>query len=162
MPTFYRPPRPDVLTVVGVLSLMWSGLNMLRLVLWVVVVLILGVGSWLLGPALGTIGTLFSMMIILLLIAQSILTVILFIAGLATLRGDRAGRTLHQWWAWINIVVDCLALLLTWGLSPAAWWGLVYALAILYVMGLPEVRSYFQGDQLPTAMKPNGMANEIV
>ena len=160
MPSIYPAPRPPVLTIVATVSLVWSGLNMLRLIAWVVFGPILGFSSWLLGPAVGAVGSLVSVLAVLLAIAQSILTIVLFVAAIATLQGEPSGRTLHVWWASINIILDALSLLLTAGLSPSAWWGLAYAAAVLYVMGLPEVRAYFDRSQLSFTMKPNGITDD--
>jgi hypothetical protein len=160
MPPLYRPPKPGVLSIVAIVSLVWSGLNVLRLILWAALWLLLGIGSWLLGPAVGAVGTLFSVVVILLSVAQSILSIILFMAALATMRGEPAGRTLHLWWAWINLFLDGTALILTAGLLPSSWWGLAYAIAIIYVMGLPEVRAYFDLWQLPPAPQEGAIRHE--
>jgi hypothetical protein len=163
MQTYVEPPRPPTLTLVAIVSLLWSGITVIRVVLWSIFALFLGVGSWLLGPAVGAIGTLASMGVILLMILGSLLSVLLFLAAWHSFLGDPQGRELHRLWAWLNIALDLFAMVLTWGLSPASWFGLVYACFVLYVMELPEVQQYFRRRSLPwPQQKPSGIADDAL
>jgi hypothetical protein len=139
----YEPVRPPILTTIAIVSLIWSGVTVIRVVLWCVLSLVLGMSSWLLGPAIGAMGTLLSLGVVGLMLASSLLSILLFAAAWHTFLGDPAGRDLHKLWAWLNIALDIVVLVFTLGLSPTSWCGLVYACAVLYVMDLPEVRAYF-------------------
>jgi len=157
----YEPPRPGILTLIMIISFLWSGLSVLRFVLWAIFALIIGVGSWFFGPVVGAVGSMAGLLGIGLMLAFSILSLLLFAAAWHTAKGDPAGRSLHQTWAWINIIMDGFALILTGGLSPMAWWGLLYAVGVLYVMSQPEVRAYFDRHLIrPGPAKPGGIADD--
>jgi hypothetical protein len=156
-----EPPRPPVLTLVATVSLIWSGIKVMFVVLWAVFAMLLGIGSWLLGPVVGAIGTLASMGVIAWMALGSLLSILLFAAAWYTFLGDPQGRELHRLWAWLNIALDLFALVLTWGVSPTSWFGLVYACFVLYVMELPEVQSYFRRRSSPwPPEKPSGIADD--
>jgi hypothetical protein len=159
---YYRdePPRPGIVTVVGIISLVWSSLTVLRVIAWALVVSVLGFASWFLGPAVGAFGSLVGMLAILLMILHSLLSLLLFLAGWNTLRGDPSGRSLHQTWAWINIILDGLALLFSHGIAPGSWLGLAYAIALILIMDQPEVRAYFDHRSLPPGYKPEGVVDD--
>lgn len=153
-----RPARPGVLNLIAVVSLLWSVLG----VIWFLFVLFAGLGvsilSWLGGPVAGAVGTTVGLAIVLIAGLKSLLSLLLFVAGVKTWGGDPAGRSLHTTWAWIIVVVDALDLLLTGGMDPSAWWGLIYAGLVLYFMNQPDVVQYFEGRGLHGGMgKPPGL-----
>src|SRR3954466_14551999 len=110
------PPKPGILTFLGVVSLLWSVTTVLGVIVGIVVSLGLGAGSWLLGPVAGAFGSLLSLAVIAWLVLASLLSILLFQAGWRTLQGDPSGIALHRIWAWISLVLDALALLTTGGL----------------------------------------------
>lgn len=160
MGTPYEPKRPAVLTLVAVVSFLWSGLNVLLVILGMFFSLILGAGSWILGPAVGVVGSFIGMVVIVLIILSSLMSILLFMAALHTWQGDLAGRSLHRIWAFINVLISGLALLFSGGHARISWWGLVYALSVLYVMGLPEVVAYFNRQGIGSAFKSGGVLDD--
>jgi hypothetical protein len=152
----FEPTRPGILTVITIISFLWSGLTVLRVILWAIFALLLGAGSWLLGPVVGAIGSLVGLASIVGMIALSVLSILLFSAALHTAKGDPTGRSLHQGWAWLTLILDGLALVVTGFLSPMAWWGLLYAIGVLYVMSQPEVRAYFDRYLIPPGRIKSG------
>lgn len=136
------PPKPPILNVIGVISLVWSLTTVLGVFVGILVLLGLGAGSWLLGPVAGAVGSFFSLLGILWLVGASILSVILFLAGWRTLQGDPYGIRLHRGWAWISLILDALGLLISGGLHAGSWWGVLYAVGVLYVTRTPEVLGY--------------------
>jgi hypothetical protein len=140
----YRRTRPGLLTFIGVVSLIWSSLSLVGVAVGTILSLALGGGSWLGGPAVGAIGSAIALVVILWLVASSLLSILLFVAGLRTLRDDPSGLGLHRLWAWISLVLSVLTLLGS-GRSSSSWAGLAYAVTVLYVTGLPEVRAYVYG-----------------
>lgn len=136
------PPKPAILNVIGIISVLWSLTTVLGVFVGVLVLLGLGAGSWLLGPAAGAVGSLLGLLGILWLIGASILSVILFLAGWRTLWGDPSGVRLHRNWAWISLVLDAVGLLISGGLYVGSWWGVLYAVGVLYVTRTPEVLQY--------------------
>jgi hypothetical protein len=141
----YFPPRPTPLTIVATLSLVGSALTVLAVIFKIFFGALVGVGSWLLGPIVGLIGSVVGIGMILTTLLQSILSLMLFSAALKTFEGDYRGRTLHQVWAWITIALQGFPLVFGGHLSRLGWWSLLYALLVLYVMRLPEVLAYFFG-----------------
>jgi hypothetical protein len=163
MQPYGEPPRPPALTAIAVVSLVWSGLTMIRLLLWIVGVLILGATGWFFGPVVGAASTFVSLLIITVMILSSLLSVILFFAAWHTFLGEPAGRELHRLWAWCNVVLALLALALAWGNSTASWFGLIYAGVVLWVTDLPEVRAYFNRRAIPwRPQKPTGMSEDAL
>jgi hypothetical protein len=153
-------PKPGILTLVTIVSFLWSALNVLRVIAYGFLALVVGAASWLLGPAVGTLGTLAGAVVVILMVAQSILSILLFSAAWHTMHGDPRGRSQHKTWAWINLVLDGLDLILTGGLSPASWWGVAYAIGLLFVMDLPEVRAYFDRASFVPPPKPGGYLDD--
>ena len=100
-------------------------------------------------------------LLLVLLLIRSFLSIILFRAALATFSGDPAGRSGHRFWAWGTIIFDALTLLLTGGLDPSAWWGLIYAALILMVMNQPDVLAYYGKVPYPVEpSKPRGYLDD--
>jgi hypothetical protein len=139
-----RPYRPGVVTLLGVISLAWSSLTFLGAMFAILAAMLFGAGSWLLGPVAGAVGTVVGGLMVLLILAHSVLAILLFCGGWNTLVGAPSGRELLRLWAWISLVLDGLTLVVTGGLSPTSWWGLIYALAVIVVTDWPEVRAYFE------------------
>ena len=140
----YRRNRPGLLTFIGIVSLIWASLSLIRVAIGTVLSLALGGGSWLGGPTVGAIGSSIALLVIFWLFVSSILSVLLFVAGLRTLRDDPSGISLHRLWAWISLILTVLSLLGS-GRSSSSWVSLAYAVTVLYVTGLPEVRAYVYG-----------------
>ncbi len=136
------PPKPGILTFIGVVSLLWSVTTVLGVLVGIVVSVGIGAGSWLLGPVAGAFGSLLGLAAIVWLLGASLLSILLFQAGWRTLQGDPSGIALHRVWAWISLVLDAFALLTTGGLHAGSWWGVVYAVGVLYATRLPEVQAY--------------------
>jgi hypothetical protein len=151
-PTY--PPRPGVLTFIGVVSLLWSITTVLGVIVGIIVSIGIGAGSWLLGPIAGAFGSLLGLMAIVWLVGASLLSILLFQAGWRTLKGDPSGIALHRIWAWISLVLDALALLTTGGLHAGSWWGVIYAVGVLYATRLPEVEAYVASQQGGPFTKP--------
>lgn len=156
----YDEPRPPLLTLIIILGFLWSGLTVIRVIAWSFLALVLGVGSWLLGPVPGMLGSLFGMAIIGMMLCFSALSILLFMAAWSTLQGNPSGPGLFRLWAWINIVVDGVVLIFTGGLSPAAWFGLAFGICVLYVLHEPAVRAYFGGTLPRGSMKPPGVGDD--
>ena len=150
----YLPPKPGVLKFIAVVSLLWSVTTFLAVVVGLVLVLALGAGSWLLGPAAGAVGSVLGILAILWLIGSSLLSLLLFFAGWKTWRGDPEGIRLHRLWAGISLVLDVLALLTTGGLHAGSWWGVVYAAGVLYATRMPEVLAYVAAVEGRSFAKP--------
>src|SRR3954452_614149 len=102
-------PRPGLLTFIGIVSLIWSSMTLVGSVVMVFVLFLVGAGSWFLGPVAGAVGTLLVTLVCLWMVASSILSILLFQAGLKTLRDDPAGLRLHRLWAWISLALDVVA-----------------------------------------------------
>jgi len=131
-------------------------------VLWMIVVLLVLTGvtafSWLGGPVVGAVGTVFASVLFLLALARCCLSVLLFMAGWRTWQGHPSGVSLHTTWAWITIALDVVNLMITSGLSPASWWGLAYAGFVLFVMSQSDVRAYF--GRGPFRSKAGGLGDD--
>lgn len=138
-----RAHRPDVLNLITILSFLFSGLNVLWLILVSLLILTASALTWLAGPALGLFGTLVGGVAVVILLAQFALSVMLFAAAWGTLHGTMGGYDWHRTWAWIIVVVDLLSLLVTGGVDFAAWVRLGYAVFLIVTIGRPEVRTYF-------------------
>lgn len=124
-------PRPAIATFFGIVSLVWSVTTLGSVLVMLLVISVIGAGSWLGGPVLGFFGTALSLVVGVYLIASSLLSFVLLWAGWLTLLGDPRGVPLLRFWAWISLGFDTLSLLMTGGLSPG-WFGLIYAIAVLY------------------------------
>lgn len=138
-----RPHRPDVLNLITILSFLFSGLNVLWLMVVSLLILSASALTWLAGPALGVVGTFVGAMAVGILVLQFGLSVILFLAAWGTLHGQPGGYTWHRTWAWFIIVFDLFSLLITGGVDLAAWVRLGYAVFLIVTIGRPEVRAYF-------------------
>jgi hypothetical protein len=147
-------PRPAVLDVVILASFILSVLNVVWVGVLGLLVLMLGAGSWLAGPAIGLVGMTLAAVVLLILLAQSLLSVLLFLAAWKTWSGDPAGRSMHRAWAWIIVVLDLIDLTFTGGMEPGAWVRLVYAVFLLYVLNRDDVRRYFAGSPDAYYAKP--------
>ena len=139
--------RPGLLTLLGVVSVALSALGMIRLIAGAVLFLFAGVASWLGGPQAGLIGGLIAGVMLVWLFAGSILSIVLFRAGVMTLRDDPAGVRLHRLWAWLSLGLAMLGVLAS-GRSSYSWTILIYAVGVLYVTGRPVVRAYC-GEEKP-------------
>jgi hypothetical protein len=154
-------PRPGLLTLIGVVSLIWSLLSLVGVAIAAVLSLVLGLGSWLGGPYVGLVGTVVALIAFLWMVASSILSILLFQAGLKTLRDDSAGVRLHRLWAWISLAIAVFTVLAPGRASSYSWFGLFYAVGVLYVTGLPEVRAYFGEIPLKRSGKPEAWDDEF-
>lgn len=132
--------------MLGLLTLVSFALSVLNVV-WVavvgLVVLVLGAGSWLAGPAVGMVGLTIAGFVLMLLVLQSLLSLLLFAAAWKTWAGEPAGRSLHKTWAWATILIDLVDLAFTGGMEPGAWVRLIYAVVLIAVMNRDDVRDYF-------------------
>ncbi len=137
--------RPGSLNFISFASFALSILNVLWLVIIAVLVIAGSLASWLGGPVIGALGTAIGAVVMVILVIQTLLSLLLFVAAWKTLNGDPGGQSLHQTWAWIIVVIDILDLLLTGGVDFGAWVRLFYAFLVLYVMSRPAVKSYFAG-----------------
>lgn len=137
------PGRPGVLNTVAIVSLLGSIVNVVWVVLLGVIVAFVGAASWLGGPVLGLPVTVVAGVLIVVLLAHSILSILLFIAGWKTWTGEPGGRPLHLAWAWIIVVIDVIDLVFTGGIDPGAWVRLIYAAIVILVMRRDDVRAYF-------------------
>ncbi len=153
-------PRPGVLTFIGYVSLIWSALSLVGVFAGVGLFAVIGAGSWLGGPIVGAVGSLVGVVAIVGLLVGSILSLLLFTAGWRTLRDDPSGVDLHRRWAWISLALDVVALILSGGLWASSWWGVAYALGVVYATGLPEVRAYCGERPFATAGKPAAWDDE--
>lgn len=131
-------PRPAIATFFGVVSLVWSICTLGTSLVFLLICSLVGAGSWLGGPIVGAFGTALSLAVAVYLIFSSFLSFVLLSAGWLTLQGDPRGITLHRTWAWISLALDALTLLMTGGLTPG-WFGLIYAIAVLYFTTPREV-----------------------
>lgn len=140
---FSSPRRPGILNALTFFSFFLSFLN----VIWIVIIgLMAGVAGalgWALGPVVGVIGSLVAVFFILMLVVQSLLSVLLFVAAWKTWTGQPSGRSLHLIWAWITLVFDLLDLAFTAGIDGGAWVRLVYAIIVIFMMNRDDVRAYF-------------------
>ena len=162
-PYYGEPARPPALTAIAVVSLIWSGFTIIRVVVLTVIGLVLGVSGWMFGPGAGAVTSFVGATIIVITILGSLLSIVLFLAAWHTFLGDPAGRDLHRLWAWCNLVLELLGLVFNWGLSPKSWFGLIYSGIVLYVTDLPEVRAYFNRRAVPwPPHKPSGIADDTL
>ena len=134
-------PRPAIATFFGVVSLIWATITLSGTLLGIVIFAVVGAGSWLAGPLVGAIGSAISVVVILYLILASLLSFVLLRAGWLTMQGDPRGIDLLRLWAWISLVLDALSLLLSGGLAANGYFGLVYAVAVLYYTTPLEIKS---------------------
>ncbi len=154
--------RPGILTVLGVVSLIWSATALVGLVVGALVLVAVGGGSWLLGPVAGAVGTLVGLLMFGWMVASSLLSILLFRAGWKTLRDDPDGIRLHRLWAWISLALDALLVLVSGGSAITSWAAVFYAVGVLYVTGSPEVRAYFGLDgRYEKPAKPRGWDHDL-
>lgn len=137
----YVPPgqRPALATFFGWTSLLWA----IFMLGWVLVVvgfaLLIGVGGWIGGPALGFVGSAIGAIIALYCVVSSLTSFLLLYAGWLILRGDPAGVSLLRLWAWISLIYDTLVVIFSGGLAATSWAAATYALAVLYFTRPPEI-----------------------
>lgn len=130
MGNHWAPRRPGVLNLLALVSFVMSVLNVVWVFVVGLIVLVLGAGSWLAGPAVGMVGLTIAGFVLALLVLQSVLSLLLFFAAWKT-------------WAWATIVIDLVDLAFTGGMEPGAWVRLVYAIILIAVMNRDDVRDYF-------------------
>jgi len=154
-------PRPSVLTLIGWVSLIWSALSLAGVFVGIFLFAVVGAGSWLGGPVVGALGSLIGLVAIAWLVVGSCLSLFLLSAGWRTLADDPSGVDRHRTWAWISLVLDAVALLLSGGLWASSWWGVIYALFVLHATNRPEVHAYRFGVPIRLAAgKPPGLDDE--
>src|SRR5438309_9960151 len=86
----YHRPRPGLLTFIGIVSLIWSSLTLIGSVVTALILLLVGAGSWFLGPLAGAVGTLVVTLVVLWRAASPSLRLSLSNAGSQTLMDDPA------------------------------------------------------------------------
>jgi hypothetical protein len=146
--------RPPIATVFGVVSLLWGVATLGGSLLWIGVFALIGAGSWLAGPVAGVLGTAVGVVGSIYLVLASLLSFILLAAGWYTLQGDMRGVSLHRTWAWTSIILDAFALLFSGGLAANGYFGLIYAIAVLYCTTPREVEARWE----PAMHGPAGKA----
>lgn len=154
-----RGRRPGILGLVTVASFILSVLNVIWVGVFALIALVIGGVSWLGGPIVGLAVTTVVAIVLLYVLAQSVLSLVLFAAAWKTWSGDPGGRSLHLIWAWIIVVLDVIDLVITGGMEPGAWVRLIYAGFVIWVMNRDDIRAYFDGLALadPRAGKPTGI-----
>lgn len=133
--------RPPIATFFGVVSLLWGIATLAGSLLWIGLFALIGVGSWLAGPVAGVVGTAIGVIGSIYLVLASLLSFVLLAAGWYTLQGDMRGVSLHRTWAWTSLVLDAFALLFSGGLAANGYFGLIYAVAVLYCTTPREVEA---------------------
>jgi hypothetical protein len=73
----------------------------------------------------------------LLFAAQTMLSLILVVAAVATLRGDEAGAWSMRRWAWLTVAVDGVNLAATGGYDAASWVRIAFAAAAVACLPRP-------------------------
>ena len=136
--------RPPIATVFGVVSLLWGGATLAGSLLWIGLFALIGAGSWLGGPVVGLVGTAIGVVGSIYLVLASLLSFVLLAAGWYTLQGDMRGVSLHRTWAWTSLVLDAFALLFSGGLAANGYFGLIYAIAVLYCTTPREVETRWE------------------
>jgi hypothetical protein len=162
MSSHWETPRPGILNLITIISFFISVLDVLGFLCGLSVALGFATLSWLLGPVGGLIGAFVGSVLVLAAFVRSFLSLVLFSAAWNTWAGLPTGRSHHLLWAWLTIILDLIDLLLTWGWNPATWWGLVYAVCLIYVMDLPEVRAYFEREVPGAPFKPGGFPDDAL
>ena len=137
------PRRPGILNALLLFSFILSFLNIVWIIVVAAIVTIFGAAFFLLGPLAGALGSMVAGLIILVLIIQSLMSVLLFAAAWKTWGGDPGGRSLHLAWAWITVVIDLIDLAFTAGLDGGAWVRLIFAAVVIFIMNRDDVRWYF-------------------
>jgi hypothetical protein len=155
----YEPPRPTLLTLVILVSFLLSVFDVAWFVITTAGLLGVTLFSFLGGPLIGGAVSIVVGFVLLIAFVRFFLSILLFTAAWYSWRGDPLGWVYHRRWAWITIALDVLALILTFGVSAAGWWGLIYAILVLYVMDQPDVRAYFHR-QFPA--KPSGILDDAL
>ena len=141
--SYSYPPRPGMLGPLSFFSFLLSFLNVVWILILGVVAILAGAVGFLFGPVVGVLGSLVVGLFILMLLVQSLLSVLLFLAAWKTWRGRPSGRSLHLTWAWITVIIDLLDLTFTAGIDGGAWVRLIYAMIVIFVLNRDEVRAYF-------------------
>ncbi len=147
--------RPGVLDLVTIASFVLSVLNVVYVVVLGLIVLLVGAGSMLAGPAVGLVGITVAGIVLAILLIQSVLSLVLFVAAWKTWGGQPGGRSLHKTWAWAIIVIDLIDMAFTGGIEPGAWIRLIYAVFVLSVMNRDDIVHYF-ARRLPSASAEKG------
>jgi len=162
MSRFDDSPKPTILSLVTLISFLLSVFDVAWFLVTTAALLGMAAFSFLGGPIAG--GTVTFIVGVLLAVAfvRFFLSLLLFKAAWSTWQGSHDGRVYHRRWAWITIALDLLALMLTAGMSPASWWGLVYAIVVLYVMDQPDVRAYFGRRTFAPSSKPRGVLDDAI
>jgi hypothetical protein len=135
--------RPGSASFLGFVSVIYSGLALLGLVVGVLFVSLFGAAGWLLGPGIGVVASGFGALMIGMMALFSILSLLLCRAGFLTLADDPRGISLLRLWAWLRIGLDVLTLLFSGGAAITSWWGLAYAIVVLYVTSWPEIQIWY-------------------
>ncbi|MEW4567485.1 hypothetical protein AB1L88_06415 [Tautonia sp. JC769] len=159
--SYARPPRPGILGPLSFFSFVLSFLNVVWIVILAVLALVAGAVGFLFGPVVGVLGSLVVGLFLVMLLAQSLLSVLLFLAAWRTWRGLPSGRSLHLTWAWITMIVDLLDLAFTAGIDGGAWVRLIYAMFVIFILNRDDVRAYFSRGAFappPTRGKGKGKA----
>jgi hypothetical protein len=141
--SYGHPPRPGILGPLSSFSFLLSFLNVVWILILGVVAILAGAVGWLFGPVVGVLGSLVVGLFLLMLVAQSLLSVLLFLAAWKTWKGRPSGRSLHLTWAWITVIVDLLDLAFTAGIDGGAWVRLIYAMFVIFILNRDDVRAYF-------------------
>ncbi|WP_169973250.1 hypothetical protein [Tautonia rosea] len=141
--SFSNPARPGILGPLAFCSLLLSFLNVVWILILAVVAILAGAVGWLFGPVVGVLGSLVVGLFVLMLLVQSLLSLLLFLAAWKTWRRRPSGRSLHLTWAWITVILDLLDLAFTAGIDGGAWIRLIYAMIVIFVFNRDDVRAYF-------------------
>lgn len=125
-------PQPTIAKFFGVVSLFWALSTLGGVLLGMGLFLVIGVGGWLVNPIVGAVGSAIGVVAIGYLLLSSFLSFLLLSAGWKTLQGDPRGISQHRTWAWLSIVLDAVSLLVSGGIAANGYFGLIYAVAVLY------------------------------
>jgi hypothetical protein len=160
MSRFDDSSKPTILSLITLISFLLSVFDVAWFVITTAALLGMAAFSFLGGPIAGGAVTFIVGIVLAISFVRFFLSLLLFKAAWSTWQGSPDGRVYHRRWAWITIALDLLALMLTAGMSPASWWGLIYAIAVLYVMDLPEVRAYFARRAFAPPSKSPGILDD--
>ncbi len=139
-------PRPAIATFFGIVSLFWALSTLAGVLLGIGVFALIAAGSWLGGPIVGAVGSAVGVLGIGYFFLSSFLSFLLLSAGWKTLQGDPRGISQHRLWAWLSIILDALSLLGSGGLAANGYFGLIYAVAVLYYTTPREIESRWDAD----------------
>jgi hypothetical protein len=129
--------RPGLLTLIGVVSLIWASTRLFG----VLFTLFFNSASWAWGVQAGLDGIAIGALLLLGMIGSSGMSVLLGLAGWRTLKDDPASVQLHRIWGWISLALALLGALSS-GRSVYSWALLAYSVGVIYVVGRPEVRAW--------------------